>query len=306
MQLKYVFSEAGIGLRRNLSMTIALVVTIFVSLTLVGTGLLLRAQARHAEDTWGSQLQITVYMCNKNSQTPNCAGGEVTTPQRQAIEQVLKTNPEVKSVEYVSKESAYQDLKKLQQSQGDSQDADLFKTVTVDDMNQSFRVTLKDPQKYQKVREAVSGMDGVNSVLDLHTLLEPLYRVLLYLKWGSFGFAGFLLLAAILEVGNTIRLAAAARRREIAIMRLVGAGSLSIQLPFLIETMVAAVIGLALSSGALLLGTWRFVYGTLRKSNVVVWVSYADALNAIMWMSIIGLSLTLVTTLLMTRKYLKV
>ena len=81
MQLRYVFSETGTGLRRNVSMSIALVVTIFVSLTLVGMGLLLNSQAEKAQAFWGSKLQITVFMCNQNSKAPNCTG-EVTPRRR--------------------------------------------------------------------------------------------------------------------------------------------------------------------------------------------------------------------------------
>jgi len=76
MQLTYVFSELGNGLKRNVSMTIAVIVTIFVSLTLVGMGLLLNAQANKAEEYWGSKLQITVFLCNQNSTTPNCVNGD--------------------------------------------------------------------------------------------------------------------------------------------------------------------------------------------------------------------------------------
>src|SRR6476661_4746856 len=107
MQLRYVFSETGTGLRRNVSMSIALIVTIFVSLTLVGMGLLLNAQADKAEKFWGSKLQITVFMCNQNSRTPNCADGEVTTAQRLAIRDTIQKNPEVASYYHQTKEQAF-------------------------------------------------------------------------------------------------------------------------------------------------------------------------------------------------------
>src|SRR3954464_8584716 len=97
MQLTYVFSELGNGLKRNLSMTVAVVVTIFVSLTLVGMGLLLNAQAHKAESYWGSKLQITVFLCNQNSATANCINGEVTPAQKASIQQVLDSNDEVAS-----------------------------------------------------------------------------------------------------------------------------------------------------------------------------------------------------------------
>src|SRR3954452_1553487 len=97
MQLTYVFSELGNGLKRNVSMSIAVIVTIFVSLTLVGMGLLLNAQANKAENYWGSKLQITVFLCNQNSSTANCVNGEVTPAQNQVIEKTIRNNPEVAS-----------------------------------------------------------------------------------------------------------------------------------------------------------------------------------------------------------------
>jgi cell division transport system permease protein len=113
--------------------------------------------------------------------------------------------------------------------------------------------------------------------------------------------------AAILQVGNTIRLAAFARRREIGIMRLVGASSLYIQLPFLMESLVAALIGVALAGGALLVFMGVVIYGTLRPtSNIVAWVDWGDGLWAVGSIALLGLALTLIPTLVMTRKYLKV
>ena len=107
MQLTYVFSELRTGLRRNVSMTVAVVVTMFVSLTLVGLGLLLNAQANKAEEFWGDRLQITVFLCNQNSATANCVNGEVTDAQKEQVQQVLRTNSEVASYRPASKQEAY-------------------------------------------------------------------------------------------------------------------------------------------------------------------------------------------------------
>ena len=93
MQLRYVFSETATGLRRNISMSVALIVTIFVSLTLVGMGLLLNAQAEKAEKFWGDQLQITVFMCNQNSKPPNCTGRGDRRRSRTAIKDVIDEQP---------------------------------------------------------------------------------------------------------------------------------------------------------------------------------------------------------------------
>ena len=86
------------------------------------------------------------------------------------------------------------------------------------------------------------------AVRDLRQVLKPIYFWITVMKWGAIAVAAFLLVAAILQVGNTIRLAAFARRKEIGIMRLVGASNLYISLPFLMETLVAALVGIGLSA----------------------------------------------------------
>ena len=306
MQLRYVFSETGSGLRRNVSMSVALIVTIFVSLTLVGMGLLLNSQADKAEKFWGNKLQITVFMCNANSRTPNCTGGEVNPAQRTAIREVIDTHPEVASYYHQSKEEAFETWKRVYISK-DKSEQEIYSTVKASDMQESYWVKLKDPNKFRGVESALSGMDGVTAVRDLRQVLKPIYFWITVMKWGAISIAGFLLVAAILQVGNTIRLAAFARRKEIGIMRLVGASNLYISLPFLMETLVAALIGVALSAGALMTFMYVVIYGRLRPgSNIVEWVDWGDSLLAVGGIAALGVVLTLIPTLVMTRKYLKV
>ncbi len=306
MQLTYVFSELGNGLKRNLSMTIAVVVTIFVSLTLVGMGLLLNAQAHKAEDYWGSKLQITVFLCNQNSATPNCVNGEVTPSQKASIQKVLSDNNEVASYRLQSKQEAYDKWKEAYVS-GNDTERRVYQSIKPSDMQESYWVQLKNPEKFQGIKSAVQGLPGVNTVRDLREVLKPIYFWMNVFQWGAIAIASFLVVAAILQVGNTIRLAAFARRREIGIMRLVGASSLYIQLPFLMESLVAALGGVGLAAGALVLFMWVVIYGTLRpSSNIVAWVDWGNAAWAIAAIAVIGLALTLLPTLVMTRKYLKV
>jgi len=306
MQLTYVFSELGNGLKRNVSMSIAVIVTIFVSLTLVGMGLLLNAQAHKAEDYWGSKLQITVFLCNQNSTTANCVNGEATPTQKQAVEKVLRTNSEVASWRLQSKKEAYDKWRAAYVSNNDTERR-VYDSIKPSDMQESYWVQLKDPQKFLGVKSAVQGLPGVNSVRDLREVLKPIYFWMNVLKWGALGVAAFLVVAAVLLVGNTIRMAAFARRREIGIMRLVGASSLYIQLPFLMESLVAALIGVALAGGAILLFMWAVIYNTLRPtSNIVAWVDWGDSAWALAWIAVIGVLLTLIPTLVMSRKYLRV
>ena len=306
MQLRYVFSETVTGLRRNVSMSIALIVTIVVSLTLVGMGILLNSQADKAEKFWGGKLQITVFMCNQNSRTPNCAGGEVTPTQKTQIKSEIESNPEVASYYHQTKQQAFSTWKKVYIGKNKSEQA-IYSTVTANDMQESYWLRLKNPNQFQGVESALSAMPGVTAVRDLRQVLKPIYFWLTVLKWGAIAVAGFLLVAAILQVGNTIRLAAYARRKEIAIMRLVGASNMYISLPFLMETLVAAAIGIAISAGAIVAFTYFVIYGKLRpSSNIVEWVDWHDAVVAIVGISILGVLLTLIPTLVMTRKYLKV
>ncbi len=306
MQLTYVFSELGTGLKRNVSMTIAVIVTLFVSLTLVGLGLLLNAQANKAEEFWGDRLQITVFLCTDNSPTANCIDGKATDEQKNAVEKVLDTNPEVEKYHFETSQEAYDKWRSVYAG-GDDTQQQVIDAIRPSDMAETYWITLKDPRQFEGVKSEVSGLKGVGTVRDLREVLQPIYFWISAFKWGAIVIAGFLLFAAILQVGNTIRLAAFARRKEIGIMRLVGASSLYIQLPFLLEALFAAMVGVLLAAGAISLFLYVVVYRLLRpNSNLVAWVSWGDGVWAIGVIAVVGLALTLIPTLLLTRKYLKV
>jgi cell division transport system permease protein len=306
MQLTYVFSELTTGLRRNLSMTIAVIVTMFVSLTLVGLGLLLNAQADKAEDFWGDRLQITVFLCTANSPGANCIDGKATGAQQAAVQEVLQTNPEVEKFHFETSREAYSKWREVY-SADDATQKQVVDAIKPTDLAESYWVTLKDPREFAGVQSEVSGLPGVASVRDLREVLQPIYFWISAFKWGAIVIAGFLLVAAILQVGNTIRLAAFARRKEIGIMRLVGASSLYIQLPFLLEALFAALIGVLLAAGAIAIFLYVVVYRLLRpNSNLVAWIDWGDGLWAMGAITVVGLALTLIPTLLLTRKYLRV
>jgi cell division transport system permease protein len=305
VQLTYVFSELATGLRRNVSMTVAVVVTLFVSLTLVGLGLLLNAQADKAEEFWGDRLQVTIFMCTDSSPTANCIDGRASEEQKERVESVLDRSDEVEAWRFETSEQAYEKWRDVYAS-GDTQQQ-VIDAIRPNDLAESYWVTLEDPRQFDQLRTAVTDLGGVGSVRDLRQVLEPIYFWLDAFKWGAIVIAGFLLIAAILQVGNTIRLAAYARRKEIGIMRLVGASSLYIQLPFLLEALVASLLGILLAGGAIFTFLNVVVYRMLRpNSNLVAWVDYQDGLLAMSAMTVVGLVLTLVPTLLLTRKYLRV
>lgn len=303
MQLRYVFTELAQGLRRNLSMHIAVVLTLFVSLTLVGFGAMLNQQASKASDQWGNALQVTVYLCRDKDDNPACTGS-ATEAQKAAITKVLDDNANIDSYEMESKETAFKKIKELY-------GAERFEgpnaVATVDLMAESYWITLKDPHKADLVKEAVVGLDGVSHVQDLRGVVGPILNTIDAMKYAALAIAAFLVIAALLLVANTIRLAAYARRREIAIMRLVGASTLYIALPFLLEALVTAVIGVALTGAAMAAFMEFAVFNTLApKLNFILWVGWHEFGVALAVVAVIGPLLTLIPTLLLTRKYLKV
>jgi cell division transport system permease protein len=293
MQTRYVFSELGQGLRRNLSMHLAVVLTLFVSLTLVGLGVLLNQQAAKAADHWGSQLQITVWLCKAQDSSPGCTG-EVTEAQRDAIVAVITDNPEVAGYTLESKAEAFEKVKELV---GEDRFTGPNPAATVEDMPESIWIELRDPEKYEGITSAVEGLDGVSGIRDMRETLKPIYGSINALQWGALGTAGFLVLAALLLVGNTIRLAAFARRKEIGIMRLVGASTPYIALPFLLEALVTAL--------------WAFMYFAIEQRagdtlKFMPWIGSGEFGVAVAAIAILGPLLTLLPTLVLTRKYLKV
>jgi cell division transport system permease protein len=302
MQLRYVFTELGNGLRRNLSMHLAVILTLFVSLTLVGLGVLLNQEAKRTAEHWGNQLQITVYLCSKHDGNPACTA-PVTDAQKSAIEKVIGDNSQVSNYHTESQADAFKKLQEQFPGKYDGPNS----PITAADMPQSIWVTLKDPNQFRDVESAVVGLDGVSKVQDVRKVLHPIFATITTLKWGSVGTAVFLGLAALLLVANTIRLTAFARRREIGIMRLVGASTLYIALPFLLEALVTAVAGFVLAAGALgafmKFGVHDRMSGDL---NFIPWVGTGDFIWALIWIGALGPMLTLIPTLVLTRKYLKV
>jgi cell division transport system permease protein len=302
MQLRYVFTELGHGLRRNLSMHIAVILTLVVSLTLVGMGWLLNQEAHKTAERWGSQLQVTVFLCARQDSNPACTT-PVTDAQKQAIEKVVSSNAQVDTFHSESQQDAFDKLKLQFPGKYDGPNS----PITAADMPQSIWITLKDPHEYTNIESAVVGLDGVSRVQDVHKLLAPIFATMTTLKWGAVGTAAFLVLAALLLVANTIRLAAFARRREIGIMRLVGASTLYIALPFLLEAVVTAALGVALAAVALAAFMKYGVHDHMSTDlNFIPWIGLPEYVQSVIVIAALGPLLTVIPTLVLTRKYLKV
>ncbi|NLT55696.1 MAG: ABC transporter permease [Actinomycetales bacterium] len=305
MRLQFIRSEIAAGLRRNVMMSISLIIVTGVSLLLLGLGLLAQRQVSESKDYWYDRVQISIFLCNKDDQeNPNCADGEVTPVQRTQIEGDLRS-PELASqverVYYESKEDAYRRFKEQ------FKDSVLSDNVTVDQMPSSFRVRLRNPEQHEVIAEVFRDRPGVESVQDQKEVLQGLFSVLNGAKWGAWLIALLMLLTTVLLVAVTTQLAAYTRRREIGIMRLVGASNLFIQLPFILENLIATALGALLASGLLLLFVEVAVQGWLaEKVRIVEYVDHWDALLAVPTLFLVGLAIAGVSSFIALLRYLKV
>lgn len=313
MQLRYVFTELRTGLRRNLSMHLAVILTLFVSLSLAGIGILIQREADLAADKLGDELKILVNLCidDDPSNNPTCGSGEVTAEQQQRIEQEIEGNDEVGAYRFLSKEEGFENAK-ASGAIPETAYTGPNPVVTVENWPAGYWVTLKNPEQADGIISALEGLDGVSVIKDEREALGQIFGIMKVLKYGSWIGSAFLLLAALLQVTNTIRLAAMARRREIGIMRLVGASTLYIALPFLLEALVTAIVGVALAAGSLAaFQYWGIEKGLSEHVQFLPWVDWTDYFQSLFGyfppgIVLLGPALTLIPTLLLTRKYVKV
>jgi cell division transport system permease protein len=302
LRAQFVLSEIGIGLRRNLTMTIALIVTMTISLAFLGGSLLVRAQVNQMKGYWYDKVEVTVYLCGTTSSAGNCAGKEVTPDQRTQIGKDLAATPQVEKVYYESKQQAYARFKDQFKDS-----PDLVANVSPDALPESYRVKLRDPKQFEVVASAFRDRPGVDTVQDLKKLLEPVFRVLDGLSLGALILAGFMLLAAILLISNTIRVAAFSRRRETSIMRLVGASNFYIQLPFLLEGAIAGLVGGVLAASFVALGKWFLVDLRLRQYiKFTTFIGWSDVITTIPIILLTAVLISVVASYLTLLRYLRV
>ncbi|TRZ73035.1 MAG: ABC transporter permease [Streptomycetaceae bacterium] len=245
MRARFLLSEVGIGLRRNMTMTFAVIVTTAISLSLLGIGLLANAQVGAMKDYWYDKIEVSVFLCGTLSESPSCSGGIITSGQRLQIQQDIESMPAVDSVFYESQSQAFIRFQER------FKDSAIAQNVTADQLPESFRVKLKDPTQFAVIVSAFSGRPGVDVVQDQRTILDKFFKLLEVLRNGALLVGLASVLTAALLISNTLRIAAFNRRRETGVMKLVGASSWSIQLPFLLEGVISAIVGWALSTGLL-------------------------------------------------------
>ncbi|MFG2653610.1 permease-like cell division protein FtsX [Streptomyces sp. NPDC048425] len=305
MRAQFVLSEIGVGLRRNLTMTFAVIVSVALSLALFGGSLLMRDQVSTMKGYWYDKVNVSIFLCNKGDaeSDPKCAKGAVTAEQKQQILSDLDKMPVVDKVSYESADQAYKHYK---EQFGDSP---LASSLTPDQLQESYRIKLKDPEKYQVVATAFDGRDGVQSVQDQKGILDNLFGLLNGMNWAALAVMALMLVVALMLIVNTVRVSAFSRRRETGIMRLVGASSFYIQMPFIMEAAVAGVIGGVVACGMLLVGRYFMIDHGLalsEKLNLINFIGWDAVLTKLPLVLAIGLLMPAIAAFFALRKYLKV
>src|SRR5919108_3322666 len=289
-RVDYYFKETIQGLRRNGLMAFAAISTVFISLFLFGGALLIGRQVNLVVDATTGKVEVAVYLRDSISQAD-----------RDRLYQLLDDMPVVSQVTYESKQDAYQHFLQIFRNQ-----PALTQNVSRDALPASFRVKLADPQKFETVAAQLQGQPGIERIVDQRSILKRLFAVSNVLRWGAYIAAVVILISAAGLIGNTVRMAVFARRKEIGIMKLVGATNWFIRIPFLIEGMVEGLLG----AGAAILGLFIlkrvFVDPLHNQIGFMPLIQGGDLMFTIPILLLMGVAVAMVASLIAMRRFLEV
>ena len=254
MRAKYVLSEVMVGLWRNVTMTVAMIITMAVSLTMLGASLVMYHQVGEMKATFLSNVQVSIFLDTA-----------VTDDQTQALDSKIKSDSRISSDQFLDKNASW---KQFQQQMANNQA--LLQSVTPDQVPQSFRLKLKDPSQVGQIRATYKSLPGVDEVIDQASVLNRVFKVLGALQGLALTLAIAQGLAALLLVANTIQVAAYSKRREVAVMKLVGASNWFIQSPFVLEAMFAGAIGALIAYGGLVAAKFFLIDGSLSALSALL------------------------------------
>lgn len=297
----YVAMEAVRGFRRNLLLAVSMTTIVAISLTLLGLALMAGKQAQLYQGYWYNKIEVSVFL-NQN----------VTPVQRAAIDQRIAAVPVVQHIYYESQQEAFAHF--VQEFKNSPA---MVRNVTAAAMPQSFRVKLTNATRYAQVRSAlcptsstghVTCQAGVAQVVDQRQIVNRLFEVLDLFRNSFYVLAAVLGMAALVLIAVTVRVAAFARRRETQIMRLVGASSTYIRLPFLAEGAMAGLIGSLIALG-LMRGGLAYL---LHVRNDVTFLQTQPMIgNGAIWSSwfillAVGIVVPAVASVIALRRYVRI
>jgi cell division transport system permease protein len=253
---------------------------------------------------WYDRAQVAVYLCNGTDTSGNCTGADVTADQRAQVEAQLDSptlKPFIKKTYYQDQNQAYARFK------SQFKDSPATEFVKPQYLNEIYWVNLKNPSQSDVLTESLSKLAGVESVVDQRGYLQPIFSALNAASASAVGIAALMLVAAVLLIATTIRLSAFSRRRELGIMRLVGASNRFIQTPFVLEGVIASLIGAVLAGAAITALVWFFVRGYLAvRFTGTPFIGMDDTALVVPAVVVIGGILAALSASVAIRRYLKV
>jgi cell division transport system permease protein len=296
VRFSFLFNEVLTGLRRNVTMTVAMILTTAISLGLLGGGLLVGLLADHSREIYLDRVETQVFLTNDISANDmNCE-----SPPCKALREKIEQRKDVKSVRFLNRQDAYNDaIRKIPQ----------FKDLASKDaFPASFIVKLENPERHAEFDAAMQGQPGVDHLLNQKELIDRLFAVLDGLKQAAYAVAFVQAIGAILLIANMVQVAAYTRRTEVGIMRLVGATRWYTQLPFVVEAVVAATVGVIIAIVGLMLVRALFLDSALRQfyqAHLIAKVDYADILYISPLLLLVGVAMAGITSYLTLRLYVR-
>ncbi|MBO0849034.1 MAG: ABC transporter permease [Pseudonocardia sp.] len=298
MRFNFVFREVVTGLRRNVTMTIAMILTTAISLGLLGTGLLAVHTIDETQDLYGDRLEVAVSLTlDVSARDQDCSQSICA-----ALRDELKGSPLVQNVTFENQQDAYARFQRLFQGQT------LATLARPQGLPASLRVKLVNPNDTDSLRKLLQGKVGVKSITDQRDVVERLFSFLRTVRDVVFALALIEVVAAALLISNMVQLSAYNRRTEVGVMRLVGATRWYTQLPFLLEAAVTGVVGTAIAVGSLLAGKALFLDSAISNgfgNGVVPMLQYSDILAVSPWLFLLGIGIAAITGYVTLRLYVR-
>ena len=296
MRFGFLINEVLTGLRRNVTMTVAMILTTAISIGLFGGGLLVVRLADNSRAIYLDRVETQVFLTEDVSANDPACGADPCKALRAKIE----GRQDVKHVQFLNRQDAYDDaIRKFPQ----------YKDVAgKDSFPASFIVKLDNPEQHKDFDSAMQGQPGVLGVLNQKELIDRLFAVLDGLSDVAFAVALVQAIGAILLIANMVQVAAYTRRTEIGIMRLVGASRWYTQLPFLVEAILAATVGVVIAIIGLLVVRWMFLDDALNQfyqANLIARLDYADIIYIAPWLLLLGAAMAGLTAYATLRLYVR-
>lgn len=292
MRANFVVTEVTTGLRRNLTMTVAMIITTAISLGFFGGGLLIAHQITEMKGLYYDKLEVSIYL--KDGITP---------PERDTLKSQLDASPEVIDYQFLTKEQAYERFKQLFR-----RNPNLIAQAKPDDIPATYLVRLKNPERYTVLSQEFSGMPGVDQVQGQSEVLDRIFTIFNGIRNGAILVALLQALASLLLIANMIQIAAYNRRVETGIMRLVGASRWYTQLPFVLEAVAAGVAGAVLGIG-LLFGFKSLIYDTIFaepiRSGILPPLEVGSIVLISPWVLLVGVALSSAAAYTTLRLYVR-